>query len=798
MTVKISLRYNTFWGENLVLRIGGKCWPMEYCLGGVWAVDFPKNKCEDGTEYSFELQRDGKTVREEWRSHVLRLPEKPEGVVRVFERWNERPADSPFYSSAFRDAIFRHERAETPWKGAGNVTFAVDAPEVRRGQAVALAGSGKALGDWKKFHLLDEAHFPEWAITLKVSEPFEFKFVIVDKKTGKPVLWEASANHFFKEIPAKGESYIIKDFTPSFRPEPWRGAGVAVPVFSLRTEDSFGIGEFNDIKKLADWAEMTGQSVIQLLPINDTSMTLTWADSYPYNAVSSFALHPQFIHLPALGVRADKAYREMKEELNLLPKVDYEKVNAEKLKYLRKVYEKTGAEILSSHECKRFTEENKWLLPYAVYCCLRDEKGTSDFSQWGDYATYSQRKAEGYAKQHQAEVGFWYFVQYELDLQLKEAVAYAHKKGVILKGDLPIGVSRLSADAWADPDLFNMDSQAGAPPDAFSADGQNWGFPTYNWDRMAETGYAWWKARLRKMGEYFDAFRIDHILGFFRIWEIPLEYKSGLMGHFSPALPYPADELRSKGFSDFTDIFIEDPRQKGWYHPRIAAQHTDAYARLNDWQKSVYNDLYNDFFYNRNNAFWKEQAMKKLPALLGSTGMLACGEDLGMIPACVPETMSSLGILSLEIQRMPKDVHVDFGDPSQYPYYCVCATGTHDTSPLRAWWEEDRELTQKFYNEMMHCGGEAPYFCEPWAAEIIVKDHLASPAMLCILPLQDYLAIDGDVRFQGDPAEERINVPAIARHYWRYRMHCTIESLISNEAFSGHLRSLISETGRGK
>ncbi|MBR6055080.1 MAG: 4-alpha-glucanotransferase [Bacteroidales bacterium] len=798
MTVKISLRYDTFWGENLVLRIGGKCWPMKYCADGRWCIDFPKSHCEEGTEYSFELQRDGATVREEWQGHVLRLPGKPEGVVRVFERWNDRPADSPFYSSAFRDAIFRHDRAETPWKGTGNVTFAVTVPEVRRGQAVALAGSGKALGEWKKFHLLDEAHFPEWAITLNVREPFEFKFVIVDKKTGKPVLWESSENHFFKEIPPKGESFIIKDFVPAFRPEPWRGAGVAVPVFSLRTEDSFGIGEFNDIKKLADWAEMTGQSVIQLLPINDTSMTLTWADSYPYNAVSSFALHPQFIHLPALGVRADKAYREKKEALNALPKVDYEKVNSEKLAYLRKVYEKSGAEILASPACMKFIEGNKWLLPYAVYCCLRDEKGTSDFSKWGSYAKYSQRKAEGYAGEHQAEVGFWYFVQYELDLQLKEAVAYAHGKGVILKGDLPIGVSRLSADAWADPDLFNMDSQAGAPPDAFSADGQNWGFPTYNWDRMAETGYAWWKARLRKMGEYFDAFRIDHILGFFRIWEIPLEYKSGLMGHFSPALPYPADELRSKGFTDFTDIFIEDPRQKGWYHPRIAAQHTDGYARLNDWQKSVYNDLYNDFFYSRNNAFWKEQAMKKLPALLGSTGMLACGEDLGMIPACVPETMSSLGILSLEIQRMPKDVHVDFGDPSQYPYYCVCATGTHDTSPLRAWWEEDRELTQKFYNGMMHCGGEAPYFCEPWAAEIIVKDHLASPAMLCILPLQDYLAIDGDVRYQGDPADERINVPAIARHYWRYRMHCTIESLISNEAFSGHMHDLIAETGRGK
>ena len=798
MTIKISLRYDSRWGEDLVLRIGDKTWPMQYAIDGRWSVDFPKAYCKEGTKYTFELMRDGEVVRKEWRGHVLHLPAKPEETVRIFERWRDKPADSPFYSSAFRDVIFHHDNSAAPWKGAGNVTFAVTVPDVRRGQAVAIAGSGRVLGDWKKFKLLEESHFPEWAITLNVKESFEFKFVIVDKKTGVPVLWEASDNHYFFEVPPKGESHVIRDFIPVFKSEPWRGAGTAVPVFSLRTEDSFGIGEFNDIKKLADWAEMTGQSIIQLLPINDTSMTLTWADSYPYNAVSSFALHPQFIHLPDVGVRVDKTYRELKDELNALPKVDYEKVNTSKIKYLRKVYETSGEEVLQSAGCKEFIASNKWLLPYAVYCCLRDEKGTSDFTKWGSYAVYSARKASDYAKAHPAEVGFWFFVQYELDIQLKDAVAYAHNKGVVLKGDLPIGVSRLSADAWTDPDLFHMDSQAGAPPDAFSADGQNWGFPTYNWERMEQTGYAWWKARLRKMSEYFDAFRIDHILGFFRIWEIPLEYKSGLMGHFSPALPYPADELRAKGFEDFTDLFLEDPRKPGWYHPRISAQFTEGYSRLNDWQKSVYNDLYNDFFYTRNNAFWKEQAMKKLPALLRSTGMLACGEDLGMIPACVPETMEELSILSLEIQRMPKDVKVTFGNPAVYPYPCVCATGTHDTSPLRAWWEEDRELTQKFYNEMMHCDGPAPYFCEPWAAEIVVKDHLASPAMFCILPLQDYLAIDGSVRYQGDPADERINVPAIARHYWRYRMHCTIESLIADQGFSNHLRNLVSDAGRGR
>ena len=385
----------------------------------------------------------------------------------------------------------------------------------------------------------------------------------------------------FAEVPAKGTHLVVNDLVPAFQSLPWRGAGTAVPVFSLRTEESFGVGEFHDLEKLVDWAVATGQNILQLLPINDTTMTGTWRDSYPYNAVSSFALHPQFIHLPAAGIRRTPAFKALQEELNSLPQVDYERVNSEKLRLLRKAYAKTTD--LESAEYKEFVDKNAdWLLPYAAYCILRDLNGTADFSQWGANAVYTKRKVDAVRSAHAAEAGFWCWVQFLLDKQLKEAVAYAHRRGVALKGDLPIGVSRTSADAWASPQLFNMDSQAGAPPDAFAADGQNWGFPTYNWDAMAAEGYAWWKARLRKMNEYFDAYRIDHILGFFRIWEIPVPYKSGLMGHFSPALPYSGEELMQHGFElpcpkgEFEEdvLFVEDPHKKGWWHPRIAAQDT--------------------------------------------------------------------------------------------------------------------------------------------------------------------------------------------------------------------------------
>ena len=352
-----------------------------------------------------------------------------------------------------------------------------------------------------------------------------------------------------------------------------------------------------------------------------------------------------------------------------------------------------------------------------------------------------------------------------------------------------------------------MDSQAGAPPDAFSADGQNWGFPTYNWDEMAKDGYAWWKARMKSMSQYFDVFRIDHILGFFRIWEIPVSGKSGLMGHFNPALPYQTGELERMGFhvsgipgrkvrDDGKDVlFVEDPHRKGWWHPRIAAQFTDAYSKLDDWHKQAFDRLYDDFFYHRHNAFWKESAMRKLPSLLSATGMLACGEDLGMVPDCVQEVMNEYSILSFEIQRMPKSPKDMFGDPAHYPYYSVCTTSTHDMNPIRAWWEEDRKVTCDFWHAVMHRSGDAPVVCEPWICGEIVRKHLESSSMLTILPLQDWLSVDGDLRL-ADPAKERINVPSIPRYYWRYRMHLTLEDLLSQDRFNDMVREMICSAGR--
>ena len=546
---------------------------------------------------------------------------------------------------------------------------------------------------------------------------------------------EALFNDEWIECPIKGCPFPREHQAAMFDRPGFRGAGTAVPVFSLRSTSDFGIGEFRDLHPLVDWAAATGQCVIQILPINDTTRRGGWEDSYPYNPVSSFALNPMYIHLEDIGVKADAAFSRKRNALNALPEIDYPAVFKAKTAYMRKGFEAQGQADMNSVAYKQFYKANAfWLDEYAAFCAERDAD-TPDFHCW---------------------------VQFHLDKQLKEEVAYARSKGVALKGDLPIGVSADSADARFHPQLFNLDSRAGAPPDYFSSEGQNWGFPTYNWENMAEDGYAWWKARLRKMAEYFDAFRIDHILGFFRIWEIPACYKGGSMGHFNPALPYTADELAKAGLPEDPKLFLEDPHHKGLFHPRISPDTSD----LDYKQKQVYDGIYWDFFYHRHEEFWKLNGQKKLPELLCATGMLACGEDLGMIPNCVHEVMDQEKILTLEMPQMEK------GRP--WPYLSVCATSSHDLETLRMQKEDDR----------------TPQECEQ-----ILRDNLASVCMLAIFPIQDWLSIDGDLR-RKDFMSERVNYPSDSENHWRYRLHLNLEDLVNQEEFTDRVASLIKESQR--
>ena len=808
MRLLFNVEYHTSFGEFLVLNIlsGDDASKVSHHKmttldDSHWFIELNKTfKAGTYIDYYYSVVRGDDEVRHEWLVEPHRLEFAAQKGIRyvVYDHWIDIPEDSYMYSSAFTDCIMACQREFSPTSEfQQTVRLKVRAPQLRIGQQLGIAGAGDALGNWdiNKALPMYEHEYHEWVISLdvaKLPQTFEFKFVLLGLDV--PV-WEQGGNRTVSLPLIRDNEVFVYELSQVYFPVfPWKGAGTVIPIFSLRSEGSFGVGDFGDLKKMIEWADKTHQRVIQVLPINDTNITHTWQDSYPYNSISIYALHPQYTdlrQLPEIKNEERKThFEQLRQELNALPQIDYERVNNAKMEYLRELFAQEWATIKKRASYKDFFEQNKeWLVPYAAFCYYRDQYGTADFSQWPKEATVAAIKATN------KEVQFWYFVQYNLDQQMHAAHEFARDHHVILKGDIPIGISRDGVEAWVEPKYFNLNGQAGAPPDAFSADGQNWGFPTYNWDEMLKDGCSWWVRRFRKMAQYFDAYRIDHVLGFFRIWEIPVPEKSGLKGQFAPALGLSREEIEGYGIYNHMELFLVDHKRADRWHPRIAVQFNEDYEKLNDEEKYNFNRLYNDYFYRRNNQFWYQEAMKKLPRLTQATRMLCCAEDLGMVPDCVPWVMNELRILSLEIQSMPKDDKVRFGHLSQYPYRSVCTISTHDMPTLRQWWDEDWDRTQDYYNSMLHRGGGAPHPLPGWLAKDIVSRHLTSPSMLCLLSLQDWLSIDEKLRLP-DANAERINIPANPRHYWRYRMHLTIEQLMQSDEFNETIKTLIIQSGR--
>lgn len=893
MDLKFNIDYKTRFGEELVLNIVNEGSEAKYRMittdGERWTykLSLPAQKCQPAITYYYEVERGGRSVRHEWTTirHTLELTAVHGAHYTVFDRWSDIPEDSYLYSSAFTDCI-RGRKLEVlqPSSYRSTVRLVVRAPQLRGDDRLAVIGKGDGLGNWDtaKALLMTEHHFNEWVVDLDATQftegKIEFKFIALNTKNQQSSVWEAGYNRTIELPQIEQREVVVYNLDQAFFPlYDVRLAGMLVPVFSLRSEGSFGVGDFGDLKKMVDLVCETGQRVLQILPVNDTTTTYSWTDSYPYSCISIFAIHPQYAdlrQLPALtNAKQRNDFEALRQQLNALPQIDYEQVNNAKITYLRLLFSQEGSKVLSSKDFKEFlAEAGQWLVPYAQYCVLRDKYGTACFEQWPDHNTWNEADRAALLNTRSSqyrEASFWYYVQFVLHTQLLDAHQYARKSHVVLKGDIPIGVSRYGCDVWTEPRYFNLNGQAGAPPDDFSVNGQNWGFPTYNWDEMLKDGCQWWIRRFQNMAQYFDAYRIDHVLGFFRIWEIPVNAVHGLLGQFQPALGMTREEIESyglpflehqfcepfiadwviervfheradevktkyldhahddiwkmkaeydtqrkveKAFEGVTEqrelnlrdglyslisnvLFVRDHKEEGKYHPRISAQFNFTYEALYDADKASFNRLYNDYFYRRNNQFWYDEAMKKLPVLVQATRMLVCAEDLGMVPDCVSWVMNELRVLSLEIQSMPKDPHVRFGHLSRNPYRSVCTFSTHDMATLRQWWDEDASRTQDYFNSMLYHEGNAPHPLPGWLARDVVSRQLASPSMLCVLSIQDWLAMDERIRLD-DADAERINIPANPRHYWRYRMHINIENLMADKSFTENIRNLIVQNGR--
>ena len=869
MKLKFTIQYGTQWGQNLYVVItyrsndgtvkserllmvtaDGMEWQLETTV-----LESQKHPISSFSYYYQVEDADGNVLRKEWDAIPRTYYFDSSKNYVMADQWRDVPLQYHLYSKAYLTTMGFAESAEVvPLRVPlyrKTVLFRVSAPQLKKGQSVAIIGSHPALGSWNtaRYLVMENIGRFEWLLSVNVESvllPLEYKYVIVDDDTHALVAWEEGDNRTtegllpadMSMVPdgtvlvAYGESLRVKE-------QIWRAAGVVVPVFSLRSQHSYGVGDFGDLRRLVDWCVATGMKAIQLLPVNDTTCTGNWSDSYPYNIVSAFALHPHYMDLEALGALKSKAkmtaYNRQRQELNALGYSDYEAVDRVKRAYIDEAFAERGRQTLDSKEFKQWYDNNReWLDPYAKWLG--------------------------------APADLIGYIQYNLHLQLKSATDYARSKGVFIKGDVPIGVNGNSVETATHPGFFHLDAQTGAPPDGFSQNGQNWGFPTYHWkDGLVD----WFHKRLKWMEQYFDAIRIDHILGFFRIWEIPSDAVFGLLGHFSPSLPMTIGEIeyfglpfrkelftrpfvndrvldklfgmhapyvrenflihRSYGLYDIKPeydtqrkvqkyfegrndensiwirdglyrlisgvLFLADPNQPDMYHPRIGVIGEPVFDALTAEEKDAFMRLYNNYYYQRHNFFWGAEAIRKLTNVFGATNMLCCGEDLGMLPDCVAHVLDQLRILTLEIQSMPKQSGFEFAHLEGNPYRSVATISTHDMSTLRMWWNESPERTQRYYVSMLQKQGRAPEHLPAHLAEEIIARHLYCPSMLCMLSIQDWLAMDGELRSKN-AREERINVPSDPYNRWKYRMHIAIEDLLKADKYNNKVKTMIQRSKR--
>ena len=888
MRINFRVKYSTVMGQSIVVvgnhkALGDnnieKSFSLTYLNKEQWGGQIEIKPKEPITiEYQYVLRDENLGVNlYELKKRTLNIdPKEKIETIDLFDTWSSAGSVEYCFETSMFDYIAPKQKLQRLTKSNFTHQFEVKAPLLKEDETVVILGNIPALSNWNTTQpiLMKRIKPNTFVAQLNLSDvhhPFEYKYGIYNAKEKYFTRYELGENRFALPVDKQHRFYCNDEFVQRPTHDFWRGAGVAIPVFSLRSHDSLGVGEFLDLKLMGDWAAKTQMRLIQILPVNDTTANNNWVDSYPYAAISVFAMHPQYLKVSALPYKMPKTFatqlKKSSAKLNESATVQYEEMMQEKWKFITEIFTQHKEAFLQDKDFQSFYKDNKhWLEPYAVFCVKRDENQTPDFSQWKDLKKFSAKAVAEFAKDNE-KVQLQYFVQYHLHKQLLEAVDYLHQKGIVLKGDIPIGIYRYSCDAWVEPALYNMNMQAGAPPDDFAVKGQNWGFPTYNWDKMEANDFKWWKDRFTQLSQYFDSFRIDHILGFFRIWQIPLDAVEGILGFFEPALPITVEEITQRGvhfdyerfckpyINDFVlsrlfgndveyvkNTFVEgkegiyhlkpefdtqikvqeyckqNPQDEylkqglfdlianiilievagsnqTQFHPRYGLNTTLSYEMLDDHSKHQLYLLYVDYFYNRQEHFWEEKGYRKLPAIKRATNMLICGEDLGMVPACVPKVMKDLGILSLEVQRMPKDPKTLFFNPEHAPYMSVVSPSSHDTSTLRGWWEESAELRQIFYNTMLDEKGEAPAEMTTTIVEKIITQHFNSQAMLAIFPIQDYLAINAQLR-NPDVNAERINIPAIIPHYWNYRMHLYLEDLLEADEFNEDLAFLVKKSGR--
>jgi 4-alpha-glucanotransferase len=619
--------------------------------------------------------------------------------------------------------------------------------------------------------------------------------------------------------------------------------GTALPLACLRSDNNCGCGEFTDLPALGLFCKESGLALIQLLPVNDTGCF-----SSPYSALSSVALNPLYLNLPdAAGETGAEFQAKMRRESSGQKRFSYDKIYRAKEDFLKSHYAKNAGSLQKDEAVLVWEKQNPWIKVYAVYKALKDQNGQKHFQQWpAAFQKPSKDFVDSYFMTNRAAAFFFVWIQYLCDRQFSAACAFLREQGLALKGDLPILMNEDSADVWAAPNLFDTTMSAGAPPDMFSITGQNWGFPIYLWDAHRTSGFQWWKTRLKMAQKYYSAFRIDHVLGFFRIWSILPGAVSGDIGYFNPSVPLTKNDFLQKGFGEdrirwlsephipgpliretfpdhhqaIIDTFFDRVKEEdlfwfkphcteksllsarswsgpeasalfGWfkdrtfikvdgsYYPYWHHKNTKAYLSLTPDEKKTLDGMIH-VAGTKSEEMWEVQGKDLLSFIQDSTDMLICAEDLGAVPRCVPEVLTSLNILGLKIIRWTRDWDLPdapFIPLDDYPALSVATMSVHDTTTLRGWWEEEAGTEEKraFLKILAIAPEQAQKQFSPELAQGLMGAMMKVRSKLLIFQIQDLLALDQSI---GIDTDDRINVPGtVTPENWTYLLPQPLEKL---------------------
>lgn len=751
------------------------------------------------------------------------------------DEWQGNDEYAPLLTHPFTEVFFHNGEREKAryFKYQKEIVIRVTHPVLKDGETIKIIGDIPYLGSWDESKGLDMKHSngSRWEIHLpaeQLGKSIRYKFM----SGGRMESMERVLH-----IPEldKAQMYCVEHSRLDLPIDRPRVAGCAVDLGRIKSGDSWGIGDFNDLIRLCDWCSVTGMKVIDIGNI--------WE-----NKVSTMAIDPIFLNPESICTISEDSLRdEMERErmrINAYASCCIPEVTELKKRYFRYAFNRHAEETFSEPGFLEFMARNRnWLLQYAAYCTFRDTYGEEDFHKWGIDGIFDSKAIEkAYASKGEKgrAIKYYVFLQYHCHRALKECRERLHSRGISLCGEITSCVNRNSSDIWGNQSIFDSDE---------TYDGKI----SCRWDSEERSSYWWWRGRLKRVAEYLDAYKVADISDFFMTWEKQQGQISEALGHYNCADAFSEDEIRRYGYpfsrerdtvpaiddehleelfdadADFVKetfltarhtlkehfstqeavrewfdnicdkehsrlkekvmslveevLFIEDPHDHDRFHPRINGTRTHRYGILGEKEAEAYRRISHDFFGDRNIAHWKALGYRRLPEIMAAEDMLAISGDRKPAAGFIAKVLDDLKILRTRIQR-ERNADNTFGNPASYPYLSICSTGTTGMDCLIKWWDNNPDDAREYYTRYMHRYDSVPGTCSSDLCTDIIREHLLSSSILTIMPIEDWCS--SDEKYLADIREARSGS----------RMPVTVDELTDNTVFNRKISGLIRFSGR--